>query len=239
MVYFTTSDGAIQRYNPEKAAVEPYTLLNMKRDIFGQWDPARPGHQGYNWRATLWHEESQAFYGVHPRSGYLFLFEPHAGRLELIERVCAEELRRVGHYEPFHYGYLTLQLGPDRKTLYYLTSTYGVPLEDGGLMSAAHLVTPGHKSSDTERRQYRLPDGRRIVETIHLITYNLATREYADHGVVRLDDGRYPRMSQSHAVHPAGRCYAAPWIPRPIVNPDDRPRWECNLISFADPLAKK
>jgi hypothetical protein len=239
MVYFTTADGAIQRYNPEKAAVEPYTALHMKRDIFGQWDPTRPGHQGYNWRDILWHEESQAFYGVHPRSGYLFLFEPHAGRLELIERISAEEIRRVGHYEPFHYGYLTLKLGPDRKTLYYLTSTYGVPLEDGGLMQAAHLVSPGHKSSDSERRAYRLPDGRRIVETIHLITYNLATREYADHGVVRLEDGRYPRMSQCHGVHPAGRCYAAPWIPKPAASPEDRPRWQCDLISFADPLAKK
>ena len=237
MVYFTNSDGLIQRYNPSANAVEPYTKLHMKRDIFGQWDPARPGHQGYNWRNILWHDEAQCFYGVHPRSGWLFRFEPHEGRLDLIDRIACDEIRRVGHYEPFHYGYLTLQLGPDRKTLYYLTSSYGVPTDDGGLIPAAHLVSPGHKSADTERKQYRLPDGRRIVENIHLLTYNLETADRLNHGVVRLEDHRYPRMSQCHAVHPSGRCYTAPWIPKPAPTPDDRPRWECELISFPDPLA--
>jgi hypothetical protein len=239
MVYFTNSDGLIQRYNPSKGAVEPYTLLHMKRDIFGLWDPARPGHQGYNWRDILWHEETQVFYGVHPRSGYLFFFDPRAGRLELIERICAEELRRTGHYEPFHYGYLTLQLAPDRKTLYYLTGTYGVASGDGGLAPAAHLVNPGYKSSDTQRHALALADGRRVIETTHLVTYDLATREYADRGVIRLEDGRYPRMSQCHAIHPAGRCYSAPWIPLPAGRPGDKHRWQCDLISFADPLAKK
>jgi hypothetical protein len=239
MCYFTTSDGVIQRYNPSADRVEVYPQVSMKRDIFGQWDANRPGHQGYNWRDTLWHEESQAFYGVHPRSGYLFRFDPQAGRMELIERIAADELRKTGHYEPFHYGYLTLQLGPDRKTLYYLTCTFGA-LDAGGAMEpAANLVPHGYRSAEGESRALRLPDGRRIVEAMHLVTYNLETGAYGDHGVIRLGDGRYPRMSHSHAVHPCGRCFAAPWIPKAAASPEDRPHWQCDLISFADPLAKK
>jgi hypothetical protein len=111
---------------------------------------------------------------------------------------------------------------------------------DGSQMEpAAHLVAHGYRSSEGEARALRMADGRRIVEASHLITYNLRTSAYADHGVIRLEDGRYPRMSQCHAVHPAGRCYTAPWIPRPMTSPEDRPRWQCDLISFPDPLAGK
>lgn len=237
-VYFTTADGAIQRYNPDSDGVEPFGDVSMRRDIFGRWDPHRPGHQGYNWRDILWHEESQLFYGVHPKSGWLFQFDPKARRLDIIERICAEDLRRSGHFEPFRYGYLTLQLGPDRETLYYLTSTYGLVADDGSVMEAAHLVPPEIRAKQVaEHRILRLADGRRVIETTHLVTYNLRTRRYADHGVLRLDDGRYPRMSQSHAVHPCGRCFAAPWIAKPQLGPNDRARWECELISYADPLS--
>lgn len=208
-VYFTNADGEVLRYRPDADGVESCDGIRLDRDIFGRWDPHRPGHQGYNWRDILWHEESQCFYGVHPRSGWLFRFDPPARTLELVERITARELRRNGRFEPFRYGYLTLQLGPDRETLYYLTSTHGVTA-DGG---------------------------RQVKETTHLVTYNLRTGKYADHGVLQLEDGRYPRMSQCHAVHPNGRCYACPWIERPGRKPDERPIWQCDLISFADPLA--
>ena len=239
-VYFTTSDGAVHRYDPGADRVEPFPAVHFKRDIFGQWDPHRPGHQAYNWRDILWHEESQAFYGVHSGTGWLFRFDPRAGSLELLERICAEELRRTGHFQPYHYGYLTLQLGPDRDTLYYLTSTFATMAPDGGgVEPAAHRVPPGFRSTEGGARALSLPDGRRIIETIHLVTYGLATREYADHGALRLDDGRYPRMSQCHAVHPNGRCYTAPWIPQPQPSPDGRLHWQCDLISFADPQARR
>jgi hypothetical protein len=240
MVYFTTADGAIQRYNPGADRVEPYTRVHLKRDIFGQWDFHRPGHQGYNWRDILWHEESQAFYGVHPSSAWLFRFEPREGRLDLIERLGADDLRRSGHYQPYHYGYLTLQLGPDRRTLYYLTSTFATKTADGsGVESAAQLVASGFRSTEGGHRVLRLPDGRQIIETCHLTTYDLSAGEYADHGVIRLEDGRYPRMCQCHAVHPDGRCYTAPWIEKGESVAEGQPRWQCDLISFDDPLARK
>jgi hypothetical protein len=237
MVYFTTADGAIQRYNPDADRVEPYAAANLQRDIFGKWDCHHPGHQGYNWRDILWHEESQAFYGVHPSSAWLFRFDPRAGKVELIERIGADDLRRSGHCQPYHYGYLTLQLGPDRRTLYYLTSTFGAQAADGSVEPAAHLVPPSFHSVDGGQGEVALPDGRRIIQTTHLTTYDLAAGRYADHGAIRLEDGRYPRMCQCHAVHPAGRCFTAPWMGRTGPAPEGGAEWECDLISFADPLA--
>ena len=209
-VYFTNPDGQVYCYSPDTDRIEPFAGLTLKRDILGSWDPHKPGHQGFNWRDILWHEETQCFYGVHPRSGWLFRFDPPAKRLDLVARIAAEELLQSGDFEPFRYGYLTLQLGPDRETLYYLTSTHGLKAEDG----------------------------RKVAEATHLVTYNLRTGQYADHGALQITDGRYPRMSQSHAVHPNGTCYACPWIEIPGQSSGKRPRWSCDLISFQDPLAK-
>lgn len=208
-VYFTNADGAVQCYSPATDRVEPFGEVTLKRDILGDWDPHKPGHQGYNWRDILWHEESQCFYGVHPRSGWLFRFDPPAKKLELVERIVADELQANGRFEPFRYGYLTLRMGLDRETLHYLTSTHGLTAEDG----------------------------REVMEVTHLVTYNLRTRERTDHGVLRLEDGRYPRMSQCHAVHPNGQCYACPWIETPRRSPKGHRIWQCDLISFANPMA--
>jgi hypothetical protein len=208
-VYFTNADGEVLCYTLESDSVASFEGVRLNRDIFGFWDPHRPGHQGYSWRDILWHEESQSFFGVHPKSGWLFRFDPPARSLELIERIAADELRRSGRFEPFRYGYLTLQLGPDRETLYYLTSTYGAVESDGHDLNQA----------------------------IHLVTYNLRTGHYSDHGVLQLEDGVYPRMAQCHAVHKNGRGYTCPWIAKPNREEGKRPRHSCDLISYPDPLA--
>jgi len=121
MLYLTNATGEILRYDPERDRTRILEDETLKRDILGSWDPHTPGHQGYNWRVTLWHAARRVFYGVHPRSGYLFQFDPDSERLDLIDRICAEEHRRNGRFEPFRYGYLSLALGNDKETLYYLT----------------------------------------------------------------------------------------------------------------------
>lgn len=209
-VYFTNADGAVQCYRPATDRIEPFGDVTLKRDILGHWDPHEPGHQGYNWRDILWHDASQCFYGVHPRSGWLFRFDPPAKKLELVERIVADELQASGCFEPFRYGYLSLKMGLDGETLHYLTSTF-------------------------ERVNEK---GRPTGEKTHLVTYNLRTRQRTDHGVLRLDDGRHVRMSQCHAVHPNGQCYTCPWIETPRRNARGRPIWQCDLISFANPLAQ-
>lgn len=208
VVYLTNPTGEILRFDPESDKIAALEHENLKRDILGSWDPHRPGHQGYNWRTLLWHPRRKVFLGVHPKSAYLFQFDPATERLELIERICADELRRSGRFEPFRYGYLTLDLGPDGETLYYLTGTCGLVAEDG----------------------------RKLSEVTHLITYNIQTGEHIDHGVLRLEDGRYPWMSQTLVVHPNGKLYACPWVEKPNRTPDDPVQYQVDLISFDNPL---
>lgn len=209
-VYFTNADGEIQRYPYPEDRIES-TGVSLKRDIFGHWDVHEPGHQGYNWRKVLWHPEHKTFYAVHPKSGFLFSYDPEAGKIEILERIAADELRENGRFEPFRYGYLSLALGPDHETLYYLTGTYGLETEDG----------------------------RSVEEVLHLTTYTLRTGQYIDHGVLRLEDGRYPTMTQTLVVHPNGKLYSVPWIEKLERDrfPDDNVGHQVDLISFDNPLA--
>lgn len=208
-VYFTNPDGEIYRFSHAENRIEG-TGVSLRRDIFGHWEIHEPGHQGYNWRKAHWHAGDERFYAVHGKSGFLFSFDPQAGQVDIIERLAADELRRNGRYEPFRYGYLSFEVGPDGDTIYYLTGTYGLEAEDG----------------------------RKVEETLHLVTYGLRTGKYLDHGVLRLDDGRYPTMTQSIAVHPNGRIYTAPWIEKPGAAPSagGRAPHQVELISFEDPL---
>ena len=207
-VYMTNPTGEILRYTPGADGVTALEQESLKRDILGSRDPHQPGHQGFNWRMVVWHPRHGVFFGVHPGSAYLFQFDPETERVELIDRICADALRRSGGLEPFRYGYLTLALGGDGDTLYYLT---GVP----GLVSE---------------------DGREVSEVTHLITYNLRTGKCIDHGVLRLPDGRYPLMSQTLAVHPNGKLYACPWIEKPGRTPEDSVTRQVDLISFDNPI---
>ncbi len=203
-VYFTNADGEILRYCFGRDLVESVAGVHMKRDIFGAWDPHAPGHQGYNWRDIFWHEKEHVFYGIHPKSAYLFRFDPALPRLTLLDRICAQELRESGQFEPFRYGYLSLRPGLDGRTVYYLT---------GGELPA--------------------PDGRRVKEVVHLVTYHLPTGRYRDHGMLQLPDGRHPQMAHALVVHPNGKLYSCPWIETPHMNADGRAQCECDLVSFS------
>ena len=74
---------------------------------------------GYNWRQTVWYAPDRAVYGVHGDSGYLFCFDPRLNRVDVLERLTSEPSKRSGMYDQFSYGYFAL--GPDGRTLHYLT----------------------------------------------------------------------------------------------------------------------
>ena len=230
-VYFTNPDGEILCYNYGKDRVESVEWAHMRKDVFGHWDPHQPGHQGYNWRPCRWHPGHRVFYGVHPRSGYLFLFDPKGKRLEVIDRICSEQIRTTGLFEFFRYGYLTIDFAPgDPETVYYISGFYrfrdGIELTPEEKL---HALTNG--SGDFSGRGFR-----RIRGHVTFVTYHLPTRTYADHGIIRLEDGRYPTNTQTIAAHPNGRVYTCPWIERPDRKEGDGKPWsQCDLISFAVP----
>lgn len=190
LVYFTTGDGAILRYDYDREAIETVQGDNMKKDYFGLYDPTFSGHMGYNWRQVVWYPAEKAFYGVHGNSGYLFRFDPNASRVEVLERLTSFPSKRSGMYDQFSYGYLGFTLGPDGRTLYYLTG--GPIYVDGKRVTGKDSTGKGEAKG---------------LEDLHLITYDIPTAKYIDHGAIFLKDGQRPLYVNSIAIGKDGTVY--------------------------------
>jgi len=188
--YFTNPEGDIFLYRPGADRVEKVGSEDMRKDYFGKYDPADSGSMGYNWRQTVWHPGEKAFYGVHGNSGYLFRFDPGATRIDVLDRITSEPSRRAGMGDLFSYGYLGFTLGPDGRTLFYLTG--GPVYENGKRVAGMDKVAMGMAKG---------------VENLHLITYDIPTRGYKDHGPVFYADGQRPTYVNSIAVGADGAVY--------------------------------
>lgn len=181
--YFTNSEGTIFRYDHETEAIAPVEGDNLKKDYFGLYDPTSPGHMGYNWRQTVWYAPGKMVYGVHGNSGYLFRFDPANERVEVLDRITSEPSKRSGMFDQFSYGYLGFTLGPDGKTIYYLTG--GPIYEDGKRVAGKSATAMGEAK------------GR---ENVHLITYDIPASAYRDHGAIFYENGDRPISVNSIAV---------------------------------------
>jgi hypothetical protein len=210
--YFSTAEGDIYSYSPEKKLLKKLEDVDLRIDYFGKYDPKQPGSMGYNWRKICWHEEDELAYGVHGNSGYLFRFDPVAQKIELIERITSDLSRKSGMYDQFSYGYLGFQLGPDKETIYYLTGgpIYVNGKRVGGLNQIAKGAAKG-------------------LENLHLVTYHIPSEKYTDHGPIFYENGERPLYVNSIAVAADGTIYTLARINRngKIIT---------DLISIPNPL---
>lgn len=148
--------------------------------------------------------------------------------MEIYDRICSEKCKKNGVYEFFRYGYMTLALDQkDRETLYYLSGFYEFRKPDA-VNKKIMLQQGSYDHSDESYRD--------IMSYISLTTYHLPTGKYTDHGVIQLEDGRYPVLTQTIAIHPNGRIYTCPWILKMGGAGDEQVHHHCDLISFANPL---
>ena len=169
----------------------------MRKDYFGVYDVASPGHMAYNWRQVVWHPREEAFYGVHGNSGYLFRYDPAANEVEVIERIASAPSRRSGMFDQFSYGYLGFDLAPDGETLYYLTG--GPIYRDGKRVAGKASTAKGESKGE---------------ENLHLVTYHTPSGRYRDHGAILFEDGSRPAYVNSIAVRKDGSVYALSRVPR-------------------------
>jgi hypothetical protein len=190
-LYFSTSDGVIHRYLDETGKVDAVAGDDLKKDYFGLYDPSSAGHMGYNWRQTFWYGPEKAIYGVHGNSGYLFRFLVSTETVEVLGRITSEYSQRSGMFDQFSYGYLGFAFGPDGRTIYYLT---GGPVYESGRRVRGKDSTAKGESK-----------GR---ENLHLITWDIQTRKYTDHGPIFFVDGQRPTYVNSIAVGKDGSVYA-------------------------------
>lgn len=186
-VYFTTADGDIMRYRYDRDAIERVEGENLRKDYFGAF-PAEKLGMGYNWRQTFWHAPQKAIYALHGTSGYLFRFDPRVPRLHVLDRITSEPSRRTGMYDEFSYGYLGFALGPDGRTVYYLTT--GPILDANGKRMPAGSDAKRHPKVD-----------------LRLVTYDIPSAKQEDHGPILLPDGQRPQTVHSIAVTRDGTVY--------------------------------
>lgn len=212
IVYFSTSDGIIFQYDPAKDRLEPIVEDNLKKDYFGQYDPSSPGHMGYNWRQVFWHSAHKSVYGIHGNSGYFFRFDPDTKKIEVLDRITSKPSQRSGMFDLFSYGYLGLQIGHNQRTVYYLT---GSPMYINGKRVTGKPCTAKGEA--------------RGLENLHLVTYDISTHEYQDHGPIYFEDGSAPLYVNSIAVGYDGHIYFTGRVP--AYN-----RIKTDLISIPDPL---
>jgi hypothetical protein len=190
LVYYSTAEGDIMCYDPTNGKIEKLQDVDLRLDYFGNYDPTGAGSMGYNWRAIVWYSKEEVAYGVHGNSGYLFRFDPKNRNIEIVERIASEPSRKSGMYDQFSYGYLGFDLGNDKETLYYLTG--GPIYENGKRVKGLDKISMG---------------AARGLENLHLITYNIPTGNYIDHGPIFYEDGSRPTYVNSIAFDKDGKIY--------------------------------
>jgi hypothetical protein len=136
-------------------------------------------------------------YGVHGNSGYLFRFDPRAERIEVLDRITSLPSQRTGMFDQFSYGYLGFTLGPDGRTLHYLTG--GPVFVDGKRLAGKSKTAMGESKG---------------IENLHLITYDIPSGAYVDHGPIFFADGKRPAYVNSIAVGQDGTVYALSRVTR-------------------------
>jgi len=189
-VYYSTAEGDIFTYHPDSVSISKIPDVSLDIDYFGEYDPTGPGSMGYNWRSIFWYPPEQVAYGVHGNSGWLFQIDPHNPEVELVQRITSEPSKKSGMFDQFSYGYLGFQLGPDGRTIYYLT---GGPIYiDGQRVKGKEHIAMGAAKG---------------LENLHLITFDIPKKKYIDHGPVFYEDGGRPTYVNSIAVGPYGNIY--------------------------------
>lgn len=126
--YFTLSNGEIYETDA-KGNVKLVDWCHLKRDLFGEWDPTKGRHQGYNWRYLVYNKTQKKFYGIQPKTAHLYSFDPVNKEFKVIRRIASQVCVEKGCFEDFRYGYMTLaKKQNDDDMIYYIS---GYTAEDG------------------------------------------------------------------------------------------------------------
>lgn len=190
-IYLTNAEGQIKKLRLGQDVVETVEGEDMRKDYFGTYDIFTSGSMAYNWRQVFWYPPEKKVYGVHGNSGYLFRFDPIAPRIEVLERLTSIPSKLTGMGDQFSYGYLGFILGPDGHTIYYLT---GAPIYVAGKRVLGATSTARGEAKG--------------LEDLHLITFDIKTGLYLDHGAVFYPDGQRPLYVNSIAVGNDGTVYS-------------------------------
>jgi hypothetical protein len=214
-IYLTNAEGQIKCLKEGKDTVETIEGEDMKKDYFGTYEVYTAGSMAYNWRQAFWYAPEKKVYGVHGNSGYLFRFDPAIPLIEVLGRLTSIPSKLTGMADQFSYGYLGFKLGPDGRTIYYLTG--GPIYVDGQRVKGVTSTAKGEAKG---------------LEDLHLITYDIPTGEYLDHGSVFYPDGQRPLYVNSIAIGDDGTVYT-------LARITENGKTRTDLINFPGPFKKR
>jgi hypothetical protein len=117
-------------------------------------------------------------------------------------------------FDQFSFGYLGFILGPDGRTLFYLT---GAPVYQNGKRVVGKTTTNTGEAKS--------------LENLHLVTYDIPTGKYADHGPVFYANGTPPLYVNCIAVGPDGNIYT-------LARITENGKTRNDLIRIQNPLKK-
>jgi hypothetical protein len=117
-------------------------------------------------------------------------------------------------FDQFSYGYLGFALGPDGKTIHYLT---GGPIYINDKRLAGKSKTAMGEAKG--------------LEDLHLVTYDIETGRYADHGAVFYENGQRPLYVNAIAVGKDGMVYTLPRI-------TENGKTRSDLVAFPGPFKR-
>jgi hypothetical protein len=115
-------------------------------------------------------------------------------------------------YDQFSYGYLGFTLGPDGRTIHYLTG--GPVYMDGKRVTGKKSTAMGESKG---------------VENLHLITFDISTAKYRDHGPIFYANGDRPTYVNSITVGKDGTVYT-------LARIAEKGRTRTDLISVKGPF---
>lgn len=213
-VYLTNAEGDIKFLKHGADTVETIQGEDMRKDYFGTYDIFTSGSMAYNWRQIFCYGPEKKIYGIHGNSGYLFRFDPATLKMEVLERLTSIPSKKSGMNDQFSYGYLGFKLGPDGQTIYYLTG--GPIYVDGKRVMGASTTAKGEAKG---------------LEDLHLVTYDISTGKYLDHGAVFYPDGQRPLYVNSIAIGNDGTVYT-------LARVTENGKTRTDLISISSPFGK-
>ncbi len=115
-------------------------------------------------------------------------------------------------FDQFSYGYLGFALGPDGRTLHYLTG--GPVYIDGKRVTGKAKTAMGESKG---------------MENLHLVTYDIPADKYTDHGPIFFEDGQRPSYVNSIAIGKDGTVYT-------LARIQENGRVRTDLISIRGPF---
>jgi hypothetical protein len=118
-------------------------------------------------------------------------------------------------FDAFSYGYLGFTLGPDGRTLHYLTG--GPVYVNGKRLGGKPTTKTGEAVAE---------------EDLHLITYDIPAGKYTDHGAIFFETGQRPTWVNSLAVAKDGTVCA-------LSRVTEAGGTRTDLISIPSPLVNK